>query len=160
VALPVSAPHCPQRGTGIPQKKPSSLNIRKTSETDRASIRTSPEARDTVPNMMNSQFNIAVARGAGSHGLTSGCLPAEDMPARRRRTRRHRRRPAGASSFRRPRSHQSVATAAVASRAGDVLPERGGGGREREETMNLNFGNANARRCAPRAMMYRDDVTT
>jgi len=33
-------------------------------------------------------------------------------------------------------------------------------GRDPEETMNLIFGNANAQRCAARAMMYRDDVAT
>src|SRR3954453_7275743 len=83
-------------------------NIRKTSETDRPSIRTPDAARDTVLNMMNSQSNVATALGGtGSHGTLmpgwvfrarTGCRHVSLGGC-------HRRRFARASSRRRLCSH-------------------------------------------------------
>jgi hypothetical protein len=51
-----------------------------------------------------------------------------------------------------PRGRESLRAAMLGVRQRD--------GRDAEETMNLIFGNANAQRCAARAMMYRDDLAT
>jgi len=110
--------------------------------------------------MMNSQSKIVVASGAGLHegsvrllacgrgagasapkGVTVGGLPVHSTPGDGIHIQ---------SLL--PRGRESLRAAMLSARQRD--------GRDSKETMNLIFGNANAQRCAARAMMYRDDLAT